>query len=111
MIKNKPLILVVNDDGFFAPGIQFLISVMREIGEVFIIAPNSNRSGVSHGMTLHENIYIQQINKKSNEFICSGKPVDCIKIGINKFLKKLLIMAFSDFFKAIKKPFERKKIG
>ena len=62
MIKNKPLILVVNDDGFFSPGIQFLISVMREIGEVFVIAPDSNRSGVSHGMTLHEDIYIKKIN-------------------------------------------------
>ena len=89
MIKNKPLILVVNDDGFFSPGIQFLISVMREIGEVFVIAPDSNRSGVSHGMTLHEDIYIKKINNKLNEFICSGTPVDCVKIGVNKILPRL----------------------
>ena len=89
MSKNKPLILVVNDDGMFSPGIQLLSSVMREIGDVFVIAPTINRSGASHAMTLNQDIYIEKIEKHVNHFICSGHPVDCVKIGVNKILPRL----------------------
>ena len=61
MTKNRPLILVVNDDGIESDGIAILSSVMREIGEVFVVAPDINRSGLSHAMTLNKNIYIEQL--------------------------------------------------
>ena len=89
MSKNKPLILVVNDDGMFSPGIQFLSSVMREIGDVFVIAPTINRSGASHAMTLNQDVYIEKIEQNVNHFVCSGHPVDCVKIGVNKILPRL----------------------
>ena len=56
MMKNRPLILVVNDDGIQSQGIFILSSIMREIGEVFVVAPDVNRSGVSHAMTLNQDI-------------------------------------------------------
>tara|TARA_B100001142_G_C14307125_1_gene645211 strand:+ start:454 stop:1227 length:774 start_codon:yes stop_codon:yes gene_type:complete len=87
--KSKPLILVVNDDGFFSPGIKFLISVMNQLGDVYVVAPNSNRSGLSHAMTLDKDIYIEKIDSVLNHFICSGTPVDCVKIAINKILPRL----------------------
>ena len=89
MIKNRPLILVVNDDGIESHGIAVLSAIMREIGEVFIVAPHSNRSGASHSMTLNKEIYIQQIDSKKNEFICSGTPVDCVKLAMNKILPRV----------------------
>jgi len=88
-MKNKPLILVVNDDGIISNGISFLSSVMSELGEVFVVAPNQNRSGVSHAMTLDRDIYIEKINDKKNHFICSGTPVDCVKLSIDKILPRL----------------------
>ena len=89
MKKNNPLILVVNDDGITSNGISVLASIMRKIGEVFVVAPDVNRSGVSHAMTLNKNIYIQNINKETHEFICSGTPVDCVKLAVNKILPRL----------------------
>ena len=88
-MKNKPLILVVNDDGIISNGISFLSSVMSELGEVFVVAPHQNRSGVSHAMTLDRDIYIEKIKDKKNHFICSGTPVDCVKLSIDKILPRL----------------------
>ena len=88
MSKKKPLILVVNDDGITSSGIKLLTAAMHEIGDVFVVAPNVNRSGASHSMTLHEDIFIQKIDKDFNYFICSGTPVDCVKSAINKILPR-----------------------
>ena len=88
MKNKKPLILVVNDDGIRSLGIKVLISIMSEVGEVFVVAPDRNRSGVSHAITLHEDIYIEKLNK-NNEFVCSGTPVDCVKIAVDKILPRL----------------------
>ena len=48
----KPLILVTNDDGINAPGIRTLISVMKDVGDVIVVAPNSPQSGMGHAITL-----------------------------------------------------------
>ena len=89
MKKNKPLILVVNDDGIVSPGIKFLIEVMEKIGHVFVVAPSLNRSGASHSMTLSTDIFIKKMNNQDNYFICSGTPVDCVKVAVSKLLPKL----------------------
>ena len=68
MIKNRPLILVVNDDGIKSQGILILSSIMREIGEVFVVAPDVNRSGVSHAMTLNQDIYIENVDRDKRQF-------------------------------------------
>lgn len=86
--NSRPLILVVNDDGINSNGIKFLSSVMREIGDVFVVAPDRNRSGNSHSMTLNQNIFIEKLNQ-NNEFMCSGTPVDCVKLAVNKILPRL----------------------
>lgn len=88
-MKNKPLILIVNDDGIDSKGISFLTTLMGEIGEVFVVAPESNRSGVSHAMTLHEDVCIREIKSEKNTFVCSGNPVDCVKLGLNKIVPRL----------------------
>jgi len=88
MSQNKPLILVVNDDGIDAVGIRVLTNVMRSIGEVYVVAPSSNRSGSSHAMTLHKEICVKHIDKSKHEFTCSGTPVDCVKLAFNKILPR-----------------------
>ena len=88
MNKNKPLILVVNDDGIDSQGINFLKKIMYQIGDVYVVAPDSNRSAYSHSMTLNDSISIKQLNINLNEFSCSGTPVDCVKLALNKILPR-----------------------
>ena len=89
--NNKPLILVTNDDGFDAKGIESLIEVSREFGEIVVIAPDISRSGMSHAITIKEPLRISRISENDNLTIYStnGSPVDCIKLAINQVLPKL----------------------
>ena len=89
MTKIRPLILVVNDDGIDSSGIELLAESMHETGDVFVVAPNVNRSGSAHSMTLHEDIFIEKTNKDFNYFTCSGTPVDCVKSAVNTILPRM----------------------
>ncbi|MFT7335096.1 MAG: 5'-nucleotidase [Porticoccaceae bacterium] len=91
MKKNKPLILVTNDDGVSAPGLRALISVMAEIGEVIVVAPDKPQSGMGHAITTNSTLYLNKISKDIDlitEYSCSGTPVDCVKLAVNEILKK-----------------------
>jgi len=86
-----PLILVVNDDGINAPGIRKLISIMNEFGDVVVVAPDSPQSGKGHAITLESIIKCDKINiddGPQDEYSCSGTPVDCVKLALNKLLKR-----------------------
>ena len=88
---QKPLILVVNDDGINAPGIRKLISIMNEFGDVVVVAPDSPQSGKGHAITLESIIKCDKINiddGPQEEYSCSGTPVDCVKLALNKILKR-----------------------
>ena len=60
-MKKRPLILVTNDDGITAPGMRTLISVMNEIGDVVVVAPDSPQSGMGHAVTINETLYCDEI--------------------------------------------------
>jgi len=86
--KNR-LILVVNDDGITAPGILALISVAKEFGEVIVVAPDKPQSGMGHAITLDSTLHINKIDMDGvTAYSCSGTPVDCIKIAVNKLLPR-----------------------
>ena len=90
-LKEKPLILITNDDGISAPGIKALITVMLEIGEVVVVAPDSPQSAKGHSITINDTLYINKISKENDSFeaySCSGTPVDSVKIAVNEILKK-----------------------
>lgn len=72
-------ILVTNDDGLTCEGIQVLASVLRRDHEVWVVAPSSNRSGVSHGITMTDPLQFKPFGER--EFSCSGLPVDCSIAG------------------------------
>ncbi len=88
MSKNKPLILVTNDDGITAPGIRTLIAAMHEIGDVFVVAPDKAQSGMGHAITLHHPIRVTKYTTVENhvEYACTGTPVDCVKIAISNLM-------------------------
>ena len=89
-MSQRPYILVCNDDGIFAPGIQNLIGVMEQIGDILVVAPDSPQSGMGHAITIHSTISINHISKTDTKEIysCSGTPVDCIKLAMNKLAIK-----------------------
>lgn len=91
MNKNKPLILITNDDGITAPGIRTLINVMSEIGEVVVVAPDKPQSAMGHAITINNTLFLNKISKDNApilEYSCSGTPVDCVKLAVNEILKR-----------------------
>ncbi|RZJ66705.1 MAG: 5'/3'-nucleotidase SurE [Flavobacterium sp.] len=87
---KRPLILVTNDDGITAPGIRALIDVMRELGDILVVAPDSPQSGTGHAITINNTLYLNQISTPDaafEEFSCSGTPVDCVKFAVNEIIK------------------------
>lgn len=85
---KKPLILVTNDDGIFAPGIRALVDVASQLGDVFIVAPNSPQSGMGHAITIHDPLRVKRVNSfgEIEAYECSGTPVDCVKLATTVLL-------------------------
>jgi len=91
MTRKKPLILVTNDDGISAPGIRTLIAIMKEIGDVIVVAPDKPQSAMGHAITINNTLYFNKINIDDDvqeEYSCSGTPVDCIKLAVHEILKR-----------------------
>jgi len=90
MPEQKPLILVTNDDGVTAPGILTLIDVMKELGEVVVVAPDQPQSGMGHAITINSTLRLNELNKKEGLEIysCTGTPVDCVKLAVNVVMSK-----------------------
>lgn len=91
--KEKPLILVTNDDGITAPGIRALIQIMNEIGEVYVVAPDSPQSGMGHAVTIDNTLFCEHVKiddgpQSNREWACTGTPVDCVKLAMSKILPR-----------------------
>jgi 5'/3'-nucleotidase len=89
-MNGRPVILVTNDDGCFAPGLRALVAIMREIGDVLVVAPDHPMSGTGHAITVRQPLRLQFIEESPGyrEYSCSGTPVDCVKLGEQVVLKR-----------------------
>ncbi|MFC2086539.1 5'/3'-nucleotidase SurE [Bacteroidota bacterium] len=90
MEKNSDLlILVTNDDGIYAPGLQVLVNTMKPYGQIIVMAPEHSKSGMSHAITVKEPLRIRSLKKEGNVevFSSNGTPVDCIKLATTVVLK------------------------
>ncbi len=90
---DKPLILVTNDDGITAPGLRKLIALMKTIGEVVVVAPDSPQSGMGHAITIDNTLYSKKVvidkeNGAPAEYSCSGTPADCVKLALQEILDR-----------------------
>jgi len=74
------LILVTNDDGIHAPGLQALADALEELGEVHVIAPDREQSAVGHALTLHRPLRVERIAER--RFAVNGTPSDCVNLGV-----------------------------
>lgn len=91
MSKDKPLILISNDDGITAPGILATVEVMKTYGKVVVVAPDSPQSGMGHAITINKPLRLVKNNQFGDElesYQCSGTPADCVKIAVDKILHR-----------------------
>jgi 5'-nucleotidase len=88
-MSKKPLILVCNDDGITSPGIRTLVDVMKELGDVVVVAPDKPQSGMGHAITLTSPLRIEKHDyfEGIDDYECSGTPADCVKIAKHFVLK------------------------
>ena len=79
-------ILLTNDDGIDSPGLHALRQIAAELsGDVWIVAPETNQSGASHSLTLHEPLRLRQIDERA--FAVRGTPTDSVIMGVRHILK------------------------
>ena len=83
-MNNRPLIVISNDDGIQAAGLKNLVNVASKYADIIAIAPDSERSGQSHSVTVLTPLKIKQISAEDGikYYSCNGTPVDCVKLGI-----------------------------
>jgi 5'-nucleotidase len=77
-------ILVTNDDGINSDGLVKLEEAMRELGDVYVVAPAFEMSGASHSLTLARPLRIRQIDER--HWTVDGTPTDCVTLAVNKIL-------------------------
>ncbi len=78
-------ILLTNDDGYNAPGILALYETLRSHHEVMLVAPDREKSAISHGITLNEPMRIDRVNLSNGGegYSITGTPADCVKLDTN----------------------------
>lgn len=77
---RRPVILVTNDDGIAAPGLRALADSVRPLGRVVIVAPDRERSGAGHALTLGRPLRV--IECGPDEYRVDGTPTDCVHLGV-----------------------------
>jgi 5'-nucleotidase len=80
-----PRILVTNDDGYFSPGLLALCQALQPLGDVTVVAPQTEASAVGHGLTLRRPLRIEQVSDQI--FAVDGTPTDCVNVAIAEVLK------------------------
>lgn len=85
----KMRILITNDDGILADGIITLTDLLKDLGDIYVVAPSRQRSAVSHGITVHEPLVVREVEypvKVKKAYSVSGKPADCIRIAVEDLM-------------------------
>jgi 5'-nucleotidase len=92
MANEEPVILVTNDDGITAPGIRNLVEAVKGLGKIVVVAPDKPQSGMGHAITigvplrLHKVKFFDSLDVEAWQ--CTGTPVDCVKLAVDKVLHK-----------------------
>ena len=79
-------ILLTNDDGIHSNGLLTLERALREVGDVFVVAPAMEMSGASHSLTLSRPLRIRQIDER--HWTVDGTPTDCVTLALHKILSE-----------------------
>lgn len=82
---QKKKILISNDDGIHSEGIKALAKAMKALGNVYVVAPDRERSASSHSLTLYHPLRVEEVAK--NWYSVDGTPTDCVNLAVNGILK------------------------
>lgn len=87
---NKPLILITNDDGHDARGIEVLTRLMMQIGDVVVVAPDGPRSAQSNALTVTHPVRFKKLEEKEGliRYSSTGTPTDCVKLALNEIVER-----------------------
>lgn len=85
--SRRPLLLLTNDDGFFAEGIQALDRGLRSLGRIYVVAPDREKSASSLALSLRRPLRVQKI--RAGVYAVDGTPADCIYLALKKFLPRI----------------------
>jgi len=81
-------ILITNDDGIHAPGLDVCEKIARALSdEVWIVAPESDQSGVSHSLSLNDPLRLREVGDR--HFAVKGTPTDCVIMGARHIMKEM----------------------
>lgn len=85
---SKAKIFVTNDDGIDSPGIHALVKALKEIADVWVVAPDRQQSAVGHAMTLSDPLRVHEFQRDGEMFghAVSGTPSDCVKLALSSLL-------------------------
>src|SRR6187431_1322966 len=88
--KEKPVILITNDDGVSAPGIRNLVEAVKDLGKIIVVAPDKPQSGMGHAITIGSPLRLHPVNffEGIEAYQCTGTPVDCVKLAVDKVLHR-----------------------
>lgn len=89
--KEQPIILITNDDGITAPGIKALTEAVQGLGKIVVVAPDKPQSGMGHAITIGHPLRLQKVTpivEGVESWSCSGTPVDCVKLSVDKVLHR-----------------------
>lgn len=84
---SDPLILLTNDDGYDSEGLGALAAALEPLGEVWIVAPHTEQSAISHAITLWDPVRIHQHSERV--YSVTGTPTDCVYVAVNSLLPRL----------------------
>ena len=87
MPATRPLILITNDDGYDAPGLQALIGSVETLGRVVVSAPDREQSGASHALTLDRPLRVRTVAE--DRYRIDGTPTDCVHLAVDKLCGRL----------------------
>lgn len=89
MTNGKPFILISNDDGYHSKGIRSLVDMVKDLGRVLVVAPESARSGFSCAFSATEPLRLKRRKDIDGVEVwsCTGTPVDCVKIALDQFCR------------------------
>lgn len=88
-MEKRPLILVVNDDGYEALGLTAMVEIAKSFGEVVVVVPDKVRSATGHSITMDTSLRVFKYKEEDGVeyWRTNGTPVDCVKLGVKVVLK------------------------
>lgn len=90
MKNNRPLILISNDDGFQAKGINSLIDMLTDLADIVVCAPDAGRSGYACAFSVTKPLWMNMERKSEGVEVwsCNGTPVDCVKMALSRICQR-----------------------